>query len=320
ELIGFFINTLVIRTDLSENPDFIDYLRQVREACLEAYSHQDVPFERIVEELNPERNDSHSPVFQTFFKLENSGSKKELSFHDLKLQMLDNKVEFVKNDLLLLMEDHGDHIKGELQFNTNLFEESTIKRISYHYRKLLSNIVSDENHNISNFDILTGDERALFLDNQKEHFFVSNQGIHQKFEQQVRKTPYAIAVMDEGISLTYVELNEKANQLAHYLKEKGMQKEQLIGISMERSVNMVIAILGVLKVGGAYVPLDPNYPQERLEYMLKDSNLDIVITQKHNVSKFNKGIQVIAIDNLSELKNYSVENPSVSINPNSLAY
>ncbi|PEP90515.1 non-ribosomal peptide synthetase, partial [Bacillus wiedmannii] len=320
-LIGFFVNTLILRDKIEENLSFLEFLRIVKETTLAAYDNQDFPYERLVDLLQPDRNLSFNPLFQVAVSYQKVTADL-MEIDGLEMSTIEAKNYTAKLDISLFIIEKPSGLKIKIEYNTDLFNESTMVKMIDNLEFLLSGIVSEPERLISEFSIVNQSDRNIIIDefNKTERVCEGPNRIHTFFEQTARKFPENIAIELDDYKLSYRELNKKANQLAHYLKEKGMQKEQLIGISMERSVDMVIAILGVLKVGGAYVPLDPNYPQERLEYMLKDSNLDIVITQKHNVSKFNKGIQTIAIDNLSELKNYSVENPSVSIYPNSLAY
>uniref|UniRef100_UPI003A84A79F non-ribosomal peptide synthetase n=1 Tax=Bacillus thuringiensis TaxID=1428 RepID=UPI003A84A79F len=320
-LIGFFVNTLILRDKIEENLSFLEFLRIVKETTLAAYDNQDFPYERLVDLLQPDRNLSFNPLFQVAVSYQKVTADL-MEIDGLEMSTIDAKNYTAKLDISLFIIEKPSGLKIKIEYNTDLFNESTMVKMIDNLEFLLNGIVSEPERLISEFSIVNQTDRNIIIDefNKTDRVCEGPNRIHTFFEQTARKFPENIAIELDDYKLSYRELNEKANQLAHYLKGKGMQKEQLIGISMERSVDMVIAILGVLKVGGAYVPLDPSYPQERLEYMLKDSNLDIVITQKHNVSKFNKGIQTITIDNLSELKNYSVENPSVSIYPNSLAY
>ena len=285
-LIGFFVNTLVLRTDLSGNPTFRELLQRVRKTALEAYEHQDLPFEKLVEELNPERNLNHSPLFQVVFALQHAPTgPRELSGLVSNPVRLDN--DTTKFDLSLSMIERSDGLKGSWEYSTDLFDAATIVRIGGHFRRLLEGVVVNPDQSVSDLPILTEPEKhELLIElNDTDHEYPRNKCIHQLFEEQVERSPDATAVIFEDQQLTYRELNGRANQLAHYLQQLGVGPEVLVGICMERSLEIVVALVGILKAGGAYVPLDPEYPKERLAFVLDDTHAPVLLTQERLAEK-----------------------------------
>jgi surfactin family lipopeptide synthetase A len=280
-LIGFFVNTLVLRTDLSGNPTFRELLHRMRNTALEAYEHQDLPFEKLVEELQPERSLSHSPFFQVMFVLQNAPST-AVTFEGLSASPVRIDAETAKFDLTLFMSETEEGLRGSLQYGTDLFDAATIARMSGHLQTLLEGIVENPHQRITHLPILTqAEEHQLLVEwNDTERDYPKDKCIHQLFEEQVERTPGATAAVFEDQRLTYRELNVRANQLAHYLRKLGVGTETLVGISVERSLEMVVGLLGILKAGGAYVPLDPQYPKDRLEFMLEDTQAPILLTQE----------------------------------------
>src|SRR5260370_2059156 len=274
-LIGFFVNMLVMRTDLKGNPDFLEVLRRVGETAFGAYAHQDLPFEKLVEELQPERDLSHTPFFQVTFVLQNAASE-ELTLPGLEVSLLDFQTGAAKFDLILLMTDAAKGLSGTLEYNTNLFDPATIQRLLGHFRTLLESIVANPQQPVSELAVLSEPEqrRLLAESNNTSADYPSETCIHHLFEQQAASCPEKLAMGIEDERLTYGELNRRANQVAHHLRFLGVGPESHVGICLERSLEMVMAVLGVMKAGGAYVPLDPQYPRARLEYMLEDSGAD----------------------------------------------
>ena len=279
-LIGFFANTLVMRTDLSANPSFCDLLGRVREVALGAYAHQDLPFEMLVEALQPERNLSHTPLFQVAFILQNA-PKSEVEMTGLTISHLSTENITAKFDLTLAMGNTDAGLVGVWEYNTDLFDASTIERMAGHFVTLLEAIVANPQERISQLPLLTAvEQQQLLIDwNDTQVDYPADKCIHQLFEEQVERTPDAVAVVYENEQLTYHELNCRANQLAHYLKSLGVGVDELVGICLERTPLMMVGLLGILKAGGAYVPLDPEYPQERLEFMLADTQVKVLLTQ-----------------------------------------
>ncbi|MFZ5917841.1 MAG: amino acid adenylation domain-containing protein, partial [Chloroflexota bacterium] len=281
-LIGFFVNTLVIRTDLSGEPSFQELLRRVRQTALGAYAHQDLPFEMLVEALQPNRDLSHTPLFQVMFVLDNTPLE-AIDLPGLTIRPVEAESGTAKFDLTLSMAGGPDGLNGYVEYNTDLFDRDTIERLVTHYRTLLQAIVADPSQRIASLPLLTETERRkLLLEwNDTAAPFEREATIHALFEAQAAARPNALAVLYQDRQLTYGELNARANQLAHHLQKLGVGPEALVAISTERSLEMVVGILGILKAGGAYLPLDPNYPQDRLAFMLQDSGASVLLTQLH---------------------------------------
>ncbi|MDT5296241.1 MAG: hypothetical protein QOJ76_3121, partial [Acidobacteriota bacterium] len=281
-LIGFFVNQLVLRGDLTGDPTFRELLRQAREVCLGAYAHQDVPFEKLVEELAPERDLSHTPLFQVKLVLQNA-SEQTLTLPGLELRSLHSGSGAARFDLTVLIgEGTNGKLGGVWTYNTDMFDAETIRHMQAHFERLLEAVAATPGEAISRLRILSGEERAQLVDewNRTTTEYPRHLCVHELFETQVESTPDAVAVVHKDEQVTYAELNRRANQLAHYLREMGVGPEVLVGILMERSVEMVVAVLGVLKAGGAYVPLDPQHPLERLAWMLEDMGLPVLLTQE----------------------------------------
>ncbi|MBF1989859.1 non-ribosomal peptide synthetase [Fischerella thermalis] len=321
-LIGFFVNTLVLRSNLSGNPTFRDLLKQVREVALGAYTHQDLPFEKLVEEIQPERNISHNPLFQVMFVFQNV-PKTTLELPDLNLAVLDINSEIASFDLCLIMEESEQGLRGDLEYNTDLFDTERMNRLVGHFCTLLEGIITNAGQHLSDLPLLTSDEKRQLLDwsqNQTlgEHL-QQDLCIHQLFEAQAEKTPNAVAVVFGDEQLTYRELNQRANQLAHYLRKLGVKPEVLVGLYVERSIEMVVGLLAVLKAGGAYVPLDPAYPQERIAFMLADAQVAIALTQQKLAADLPTNLaQIICLDNF--ITQESKDNLSAEVSPENLAY
>ncbi|MEH1824947.1 MAG: non-ribosomal peptide synthase/polyketide synthase [Nostoc sp.] len=322
-LIGFFVNTLVLRTDLSGNPSFSELLIRVREMALGGYSHQDLPFEMLVEALQPERDLSYTPLFQVMFVLENAPIS-QLELTGLNVSLLKLESTTAKFDLTLAMENTATGLVGVWQYNTDLFDAGTIARMAGHFVTLLEAIVANPSEQIAQLPLLTAVERHQLLIewNDTQVDYHQELCIHKLFEQQVERRPDAIAVIFENQQLTYQQLNERANQLAHYLQEKGVNPEVLVGIFVERSIEMIVGLLGILKAGGAYVPLDPNYPTERLAYMLSDTGVSILLTQQSLVEFLPENqAEVLSLDSdWQVIANYSQQNALSQVKPENLAY
>lgn len=324
-LLGCFVNTLVLRTDLSNEPSFREVLARVRQTALSAYAHQDLPFEQLVKELQPERTLSHTPLFQVMFVFQEAPML-ALQLPNLTLAplMIDN--ETAKFDLTLYLEDTKQGLIGFLEYNTELFHADTINRMLGHFHTLLNGVVANSEQNISNLPLLTSFEQHQLLVefNLSENLTYSqiDQCLHHLIEGQVEKTPDAVAVFFADEKLTYLELNNRANQLAHYLQLLGVKSEERVCICLERSVEMIVGLLGILKAGGAYVPVDSNYPLERLTFLLEDSQAPLILTQQHILTKLptHQG-QVICLDTEWEkIAEYSTDNLTTKITPDNLAY
>ena len=297
-LIGFFVNTLVLRTDLSGNPTFRELLKRVRQVTWEAYDHQDLPFEKLVDELQPERDLSYSPLFQVKFMLQNA-PREDLKLPGLTLSLLDLENTTAKLDLSLDMYEADSGLMGAFEYNTDLFDTATIERLTEHFRNVLSGIVNNPERRLSDVPLLTLAERHQLLVewNTTKVEYARNQCFHQLFESQVKRTPDNIAVVFKNKQLTYRELNQRANQLAYYLRKLDVGPETIVGICVERSLNMLVGVLGILKAGGAYLPLDPTYPTERLAFMLSDSQVPVLLTTQALVEKLPEhNAQVVYLD------------------------
>ena len=321
-LIGFFVNTLVLRTDLSGEPSFQELLQRVREVALEAYAHQAIPFEKVVEALQPNRSLRHSPLFQVMFILNNTPRN---SLRVPGADTEDFKIEngSAKFDLTLSITDAGPNLTGHLEYSTELFDADTIRRMLRHFETLLDAVVRSPDQSISTLPILPEDEwqkiSIEWNNTEKEYASVC---IHELFEAQVARTPDAVAVRDENVSITYIELNRRANQLARHLVSLGVARETLIGVCMERSVQAVVALLGVLKTGAAYIPLDPIFPEERLAYTLEDSGAAVLLTETALTEKLpSLNVRILCTDADSiAIAQHSAENLARPISPQNLAY
>jgi amino acid adenylation domain-containing protein len=278
-LIGFFANTLVMRTDVSGNPTFSELVQRVKEMALGAYTHQDVPFEMLVEVLQPERSMSYTPLFQVLFALQNAPQEKlELSGLTLDLLSIDSGTAHF--DLALLLEETEEGLEGVCEYSTDLFDETTILRLLGHFETLLESAVNNPDQNLSQLSLLSAAERRQLLDEwgTPAEYFSSDLCVHELFAQQAERTPGEVAVIFEETQLNYRELNERANDLAHRLRTLGVGPEQVVGVMLERSIEMVVAVLGVMKTGGAYLPLDPTYPEERLQFIINDAKPTVILT------------------------------------------
>ncbi len=279
-LIGFFINTLVMRTDVSGNPTFRTLLHRVQETALGAQAHQDLPFEKLVEEVHSKRDFSRSPIFQILFSLLNTRME-PLELHGLEPAVLQFQDGGAKYDLSLNLEESEHGLEGGWSYNTDLFDKTTIERMAGHFRTLLEGIVSEPDARLHDFPLLTAEERQqLLLDwNQTEANYPAERCIQELFEIEAKRTPGAIAVECGGEHLTYRELDARGNQLAERLQVLGVGPGVLVAVCMDRTLDLPIALLGILKSGGAYVPLDPSFPSERLRFMLEDAKPRVLITQ-----------------------------------------
>ncbi|HEX4961001.1 MAG TPA: amino acid adenylation domain-containing protein, partial [Thermoanaerobaculia bacterium] len=278
KLIGFFVNTLVLRADLSDSPSFNELLRRVRIAALGAYAHQDLPFEKVVFELQPERNLSTSPLFQVLFSLQNTPSG-SLTLPGLALKPVGAAVTTAKFDLSLYLSEADGGLSGGLEYNTDLFDRTTIDRLLGHFQELLAGVVVQPGSRVAELPILPREERDQILMEWNATDRVVPAGcVHEWVSAQAARTPEAVAVTFGGEPLTYRQLDRRANGLAHWLRRMGVGQEVRVGVALERSLEMVVSLLAVLKAGGAYVPLDPSYPAERLAFMREDAGVTLVLS------------------------------------------
>jgi amino acid adenylation domain-containing protein len=280
-VIGFFVNTLVLRTDLSDNPPFTTLLRRVQKTVLGAQAHQDLPFEKLVEALQPARDLSYTPLFQVMFSWRNAPLP-ALEVAGLHICPMEIHTGTAKFDLTLEMTKVPEGLRGAFEYSTDLFDEETVVRMARHYRTLLEGIAAHPEARLSDLPMLTETERHQVLVewNATEAGYPQDRCIHQLFEAQAERTPEAVAVIFEERQLTYQELNARADQLARHLRRQGIGPDVLVGLCMERSIEMVVGLLGILKAGGAYLPIDPNYPRERIAFVLEDTQVSVLLTQQ----------------------------------------
>src|SRR6185295_7759974 len=278
ELIGLFVNTLVLATEVAAgSPSFSALLGRVRETCLEAQDHQDAPFDRLVEELVRERDLSRSPLFQVLFVLQNApGASAELP--DLVLTHLPGEGAYAMFDLSLQLEEDSAGLSARLDYSTDLFDAATVERLARHFQTLLAAAVTAPERGIAELPLLSAAEVRQLAEwggAQVEHEVEGT--LPALFEAQVKKTPGALAVACEGSELTFGELNARANRLAHRLRQLGVGPEVRVGLCVERSLELAAGVLGILKAGGVYLPLDPSYPRERLAFLIEDSGAQVLV-------------------------------------------
>ncbi|MBW4487625.1 MAG: amino acid adenylation domain-containing protein [Trichocoleus desertorum ATA4-8-CV12] len=336
-LIGFFANSLVLRGDLSGNPTFVELLERSRHTTLAAYAHQDVPFEKLVEELQPIRNPSYNPLFQVVFALQNAPMT-QLELPGLTLNAIEFDTKNSRFDLELYLWECGENfrglwgqgwqnstgLRGVVVYNTDLFQPETIARFMRSLQTLLEAIVANPHQRLADLPVLAAaEQQQILIDwNQTDTDYPKSQCIHQLFEAQVENLPDAIAVQFGDKQFTYQALNQGSNQLAHYLQNLGVGAKTLVGVCLDRSSEMVAALLGILKVGGAYVPLDPTYPPERLRFMVEDAQISVLLTQTSYREQFQDcSAQVICLDQVwSAIAQASEENLPSQITAEDLAY
>jgi amino acid adenylation domain-containing protein/non-ribosomal peptide synthase protein (TIGR01720 family) len=321
ELIGLFINTLVLRINLAHNPPFSVLLAMVRETCLEAYAHQDLPFEQIVDALQPERDLSRSPLFQAMFVLQHVAA---LDSGPLQASLFELKSRASKCDLTLEITVDGQTLRGRVEYATDLFNASSIERLIDHWQIILAACVDNPSARIATFPQLTAHEYQLSIEqwNATRRQYTTRECLHQLIEGQVERTPQRLAVIFEKEQLSYRELNQRANQLAHYLQTAGVGPDVLVGVCLERSLELIISLLAILKAGGAYVPFDPSYPAERLAFMLEDSGVSVLLSDTRLLPHLpGSQARILSLDTLStQLASLSEENPATLVQAENLAY
>ncbi|MCB1123646.1 MAG: AMP-binding protein, partial [Verrucomicrobiae bacterium] len=322
DIIGFFVNTLVLRDDLSGNPKFTDLVKRVRNTALDAYDHPDIPFEKLVEELAPERDLSRNPLFQVMFILQNAPSTK-LAFQDVEYTRFSVEKPSAKFDLKLAMTSEEAGLRAGWEFSTDLFDKETVQRMAEHYITLLESISANPEQTIGSLPMLSEPETYQQLEKWNNlEVYQGNQSMHALFEKQVADNPEMKAISCSGENLTYRELNEQANRLAHYLTSLEVTPATRVGVCLERSVDLVITLLGILKAGGVYVPLDPGYPSERLAYMLKDATAPVLITKealRERVAEFEG--RIVNLDSERDtIRSMDKNNPEISVSAASPAY
>ncbi|MEP0980919.1 amino acid adenylation domain-containing protein [Leptolyngbya sp. AS-A5] len=334
-LIGFFVNSLVLRADLTGDPTFRELLDRVRKVTLAAYAHQDLPFEKLVEELQPIRNLGQNPLFQVVFALQNTPME-QLVLPGLVLSPVDLETKTSRFNLEIYLWKCGDNfrnlwgkdwqqtdgLRGILVYNTDLFDGSTIAALRQHFQTLLESIVANPETCLSELSLLSVQEQDALLKHWSSHrsHYPASVGIHQLFEAQVKQRPTAIAVQFGDQSFTYSALNQGSNQLARYLQRYGVRAGMPVGICLERGIEAIAAMLAVLKAGGAYVPLDPSYPSERLQFMVEDAGIAIILTQASWAERFDRTRVMCLEQEWSAIAEESDENLSNACTGNELAY
>jgi len=323
-LIGFFINTLALRSDLDNHLSFKELLQQVKQTTLGAYDHQEVPFEKVVESVAKDRDMSRSPLFQVMFMFQNTPEVPQLKLGDLELSAETSEHLNSKFDLTLTVTETAAGLRCSVEYCTDLFREATITRMMEHFTQLIKSIIADPTQKLHALPMLIESEKQYLLNdfNQTATVYPSDKSIVDLFEEQVLKTPDKIALVFEDQQLSYRELNAKANQFAHYLRSKGVADEMLVPICVERSVELMIGILGIMKAGAAYVPVDPDYPADRISYMLEDTGAAIVVSSSKSKPKIQTAaeINIIELDDERAFANQSKNNLSNKVLPNQLAY
>jgi len=345
DIVGYMVNPVAIRSDLSGNPIFSQFVGQVRRNVLGALDHQDYPFQLLVEKLKPVREADHSPIFQAMFVLQRlqrmekattfilpidspeTCNSSRMEWGGVTIESLPIKQKTAQFDLLFMLVETDQGMTVSIEYNTDLFDESTIQRMSTHYQTVLMGIVDDPEKRVADLPLLTTEERDLILYqwNQTRAAYPKHICLHHLFEAQVEKTPDRVALICDDASgnksLTYKELNLRINRVAHYLKESGIKPDQLVGVCLERSFKMVIALYAALKAGAAYLPLDPTNPRERISYVIHDAQPDIIVTADRYVDRLPESEKILCLDQEeSKLASYPADNPDSGAQPNHLAY
>ncbi|WP_141588803.1 non-ribosomal peptide synthetase [Myxococcus sp. AB056] len=322
-LIGFFVNQLALRTRFEGDPPFRELLGQVRATALDAYAHQDLPFEELVKVLNPERSRGHASIFQVKLLLQDVALS-ELSLPGLTIQPVEVEQASAKLDLTVFVAETPRGLECKWEYSTELFDEGTIRRMVAHFQRLLAGAVADPGCRISALPLLSADEEqqllAVWNDTRTEYPHAAC--VHTLFEEQVRRTPESLAVLHEGFTLCYRELNERANQLARRLRAMGVGPETVVGLCLERGPELVVGLFGILKAGGAYLPLDPTYPSERLGFMLRDARVPVLVTLERIADRLpSQGEQLLCLDADQEpLAREATSNLEVPVTAGNLAY
>jgi amino acid adenylation domain-containing protein len=322
-LIGCFVNTLVLRGDLSGEPTFTTYLAQVRNRALDAYAHQDVPFEKLVEDLAPKRDLSRNPLFQTSLVLHNTPVSR-WQLPGLAVERIEGiRGSTAKFDLAMSLTETDGTLVGSLEYATDLFDAPTIEDMAGHWRALLEGIVADAEQRITQLPLFTKAELSQLLAQPHDPDLdcPDDACLHGLFRAQAARTPRAIAVRCEGIELSYSELDARANQLAHFLRSKGVAAQTLVGLCVERSLELVVGLLGILKAGGAYVPLDPTLPPERLAFMLDDTAAPLIVTQEDLLSRLPGHATTVCLDrDWLAIGTHATDAPACAVRSSHLAY
>jgi amino acid adenylation domain-containing protein len=322
-LIGYFINVVVLRANLAGDPTFRTLLGHVRQTALEAFEHQELPFEKLVEALNPERDAGRHPLFQVLFTLQNA-PRPEVNLADLAFSVLPLDTDTSKFELSFTAWEDSEGLALSVEYRSDLFKSDTIERMIQHFRVLLERLVADADQPVSQLPLMTEVERRqLLLDwNRTEAEFPQGVCLHNLFEAQAARTPEAVAAVCRDESLSYAELNARANQWANFLQERGVGPEVFVGVCLERSLDMAAAVLAVLKAGGAYVPLDPDYPRERLDFVVADSEPSLLLTTSDLAGRISSGrVPLVFMDREQpDVSRRSTANPACQAGPDNAVY
>ncbi|YCC52144.1 amino acid adenylation domain-containing protein [Pseudomonas aeruginosa] len=324
-LIGFFVNTQVLKADLDGRMGFDELLAQARQRALEAQAHQDLPFEQLVEALQPERSLSHNPLFQVLFNYQSEarGNGQAFRFDELQMESVQFDSRTAQFDLTLDLTDEEQRFCAVFDYATDLFDASTVERLAGHWRNLLRGIVANPRQRLGELPLLDAPERRQTLSewNPAQRECAVQGTLQQRFEEQVRQRPQAVALILDEQRLSYGELNARANRLAHCLIARGVGADVPVGLALERSLDMLVGLLAILKAGGAYLPLDPAAPEERLAHILDDSGVRLLLTQGHLLERLPRqaGVEVLAIDGLV-LDGYAESDPLPTLSADNLAY
>ncbi|EOV2018763.1 condensation domain-containing protein, partial [Pseudomonas aeruginosa] len=324
-LIGLFVNTQVLRSVFDGRTSVATLLAGLKDTVLGAQAHQDLPFERLVEAFKVERSLSHSPLFQVMYNHQPLVADIEAldSVAGLSFGQLDWKSRTTQFDLSLDTYEKGGRLYAALTYATDLFEARTVERMARHWQNLLRGMLENPQASVDSLPMLDAEERYQLLEgwNATAAEYPLQRGVHRLFEEQVERTPMAPALAFGEERLDYAELNRRANRLAHALIERGVGADRLVGVAMERSIEMVVALMAILKAGGAYVPVDPEYPEERQAYMLEDSGVQLLLSQSHLKLPLAQGVQRIDLDQADAwLENHAENNPGIELNGENLAY
>ncbi len=323
KVIGFFVNTLALRTDVSDDPTFRELLGRVRATTLNAYANQDVPFEKLVEELNPVRDLSRSPLFQVMM-IQQNASQRFQTLGPLSVTAFGTVADTAKVDLLLNVSEVGDRLRCALEYNTDLYDAGTIEQMLRHFRYVLESVIRDPSRRVSEIELQSEPEQRELLErwNQTGAEYPREASLVELVDAQAARTPHQVAAVFEGQQLTYGDLNQRANQLAHRLRTLGVGPDILVGVCLERSLEMLVAILGVVKAGGAYLPVDPAFPTDRQAFMLDDAKVPVLLTSAKLAAGLppHAAIQICLDTEWDSIQSYSKDNPEVLAGPENLAY
>ncbi|HEX7243673.1 MAG TPA: condensation domain-containing protein, partial [Longimicrobiaceae bacterium] len=319
-LIGLFVNTLVLRARPAPEGPFPELLRQLRESTLGAYAHQDLPFEKLVDELAPQRSLTHTPLFQVMFSFR-SHERAAAWSGSLRLEGIADEGGAAKFDLSLDLAESGDEVTGTISYREELYDDATIERMAGHFGTLAAGIAADPDRPLAAIPMLGEAERRRIVEewNATERAFPRDLCVHQAFEAQAARTPDAVALVFRGEEVSYAELDRRAGRLARALRRRGVGPEARVGVCVERSAGMVVALLGVLKAGGAYVPLDPSYPRERLAHVVRDSGIRVAVAGERQRGVLPEGVEVVGVDG-SAAGEGGVPVPEHDVTSDNLAY